>query len=117
MNKDNLTYTPFSSALKAALPELETPFYYYDLGLLNQTLNSAVREASVYNFHLHYALKANFNDRILQLVKEAGIGADCVAGNEVKKAVEIGFTPQKTGFVGVGKTDKDIPDACSQVSL
>jgi len=114
MNKDNLTYTPFSSALKAALPELETPFYYYDLGLLNQTLNSAVREASVYNFHLHYALKANFNDRILQLVKEAGIGADCVAGNEVKKAVEIGFEPKNIVFAGVGKADKEIRYALSQ---
>lgn len=114
MNIKNSTYNPFSSALKAALPQLETPFYYYDLGLLKQTLKSAVQSASVYNFHLHYALKANFNDRILQLINEAGIGADCVAGNEVKKAVETGFDPKKIVFAGVGKSDKEIRYAIQQ---
>lgn len=114
MKKDMTTYNPFSTALKEALPKLETPFYYYDLALLKQTLESASQAASVYNFHLHYALKANFNDRVLQLINEAGIGADCVAGNEVKKAIETGFEPNKIVFAGVGKADKEIRYALQQ---
>lgn len=100
--------------LKAALPALETPFYYYDLELLNETLAAAAGSARRYGFHLHYAFKANFNDRILELIRQAGIGADCVAGNEVRKAVEMGFPAGQIVFAGVGKSDKEIRYALSQ---
>lgn len=100
-------------ALEMALPKLETPFYYYDLGLLENTLSAAVSAAGKYGFHLHYAFKANFNDRVLKLIKNAGIGADCVAGNEVRKAVELGFPADQIVFAGVGKSDKEIRYALS----
>jgi len=100
--------------LKTALPKLETPFYYYDLDLLGQTLTAAVEAAGKYGFHLHYAFKANFNDRILEMIKNAGIGADCVAGNEVRKAVNVGFSADQIVFAGVGKSDKEIRYALSQ---
>ena len=45
-----------------------TPFYYYDLALLNATLDFAKNEADKYGFHLHYAVKANFNEPILNLI-------------------------------------------------
>ena len=89
----------------------ETPFYYYDLGLLNQTLKSCKAAADKFGFHVHYALKANFNQKILDAVKEHGFGADCVSGNEVKKAIETGFNPDKVVFAGVGKSDKEINEA------
>jgi diaminopimelate decarboxylase len=60
---------------------------------------------------VHYALKANFNEQILQAVRKIGFGADCVSGNEVKKAIEIGFDPEKVVFAGVGKSDKEIIEA------
>lgn len=86
----------------------ETPFYYYDLELLRDTLEVVVNNSLKYNFHVHYALKANFNERILQIIKEAGLGADCVSGNEVLKALELGFEAEKIVFAGVGKSDKEI---------
>ncbi|MFB5946924.1 diaminopimelate decarboxylase [Albibacterium profundi] len=86
----------------------ETPFYYYDLDLLKRTLKSIDLEATKYNFHVHYALKANFNDRLLRLIQENGLGADCVSGNEVLKALEMGFDADKIVFAGVGKSDKEI---------
>lgn len=86
----------------------ETPFYYYDLNLLKSTLKSIDREATKYNFHVHYALKANFNDRLLRLIQENRLGADCVSGNEVLKALEMGFNADKIVFAGVGKSDKEI---------
>lgn len=83
-----------------------TPFYYYDLELLKKTLHALKQESDRYNFHVHYALKANANNEILTVIQKTGLGADCVSGNEVKKAVEYGF--DKIFFAGVGKSDEEI---------
>lgn len=88
-----------------------TPFYYYNLPLLQETLTACLRAADPFGFHVHYAMKANFNPQILAIIKDAGLGADCVSGNEVKKAIEIGFTPNKVVFAGVGKSDTEITEA------
>ena len=88
--------------------EIETPFFYYDESLLRETLKIIKSESDKHQFHVHYALKANANNRILELVKQAGLGADCVSGNEVLKAVELGFESNNIAFAGVGKSDKEI---------
>ncbi|MGX1640023.1 diaminopimelate decarboxylase [Sphingobacterium sp. NPDC055431] len=90
------------------LNEFETPFYYYDLDLLNETLDRAKAAADKRGFHVHYALKANFNDRILGLIQSKGFGADCVSGNEVQKSIDSGFPANQITFAGVGKSDKEI---------
>lgn len=87
---------------------LETPFYYYDMELLQKTLTSCKSAADKYGFQVHYAFKANFNERVLKAIQQIGFGADCVSGNEVKKAIEIGFDPGKVVFAGVGKSDREI---------
>lgn len=98
----------FDATLISAFSDKETPFYYYDVSLLRRTLEEARRVSSAYGFHVHYAMKANFNPRILEAVQQAGFGADCVSGNEVKAAVEAGFAADKIVFAGVGKSDKEI---------
>ncbi|WP_131537131.1 diaminopimelate decarboxylase [Pedobacter nototheniae] len=90
---------------------IETPFYYYDTNLLQQTLRTCADAAAAYKFHIHYALKANFNQVLLEQIKQIGFGADCVSAGEVRKAVEIGFDHQKIVFAGVGKSDKEINEA------
>ncbi|MDU1905959.1 MAG: diaminopimelate decarboxylase [Dysgonomonas sp.] len=87
---------------------LETPFYYYDVDLLKKTLNIVRELTNKYGYTQHYAVKANANPKILQLIAAAGFGADCVSGNEVKAAVMAGFPGSKIVFAGVGKTDKEI---------
>lgn len=91
--------------------DAETPFYYYDLDLLKQTLQDCKTAADKFGFHVHYALKANFNPEVLKAVNKQGFGADCVSGNEVKKAIEIGFSPDQVVFAGVGKSDREINEA------
>lgn len=98
----------FTRNLIAKFKNKETPFYYYDLDILKKTLDSAIEQSSRFGFHVHYALKANFNERILKIIKDSGLGADCVSGNEVLKAVEMGFSADKIVFAGVGKSDKEI---------
>ncbi len=90
---------------------LPTPFYYYNLDLLGETLQQARQAADRYGYHIHYALKANADRRVLQMVQETGIGADCVSGNEVEAAVDAGFAPESIFFAGVGKTDREIVTA------
>jgi len=90
---------------------LETPFYYYDMGLLRKTLEIYTTELKKYGFHAHYAFKANANERILKMMLEYGLGADCVSGNEVSLALEKGFDAGNVVFAGVGKSDKEIKTA------
>lgn len=104
----------FSDKDIAHFSNLETPFYYYDLNLLRETLKVCSEAANVYNFHVHYAMKANFNDKVLAQIKQVGFGADAVSGGEVRKAIESGFANNKVVFAGVGKSDKEINYALDQ---
>lgn len=98
----------FNSKLIEKFKNYPTPFYYYDLSLLKQTLAIIKELSSAYDYKIHYALKANFNERILKIINQHEIGVDCVSGNEVKRAIEIGFPKDKIVFAGVGKTDDEI---------
>jgi diaminopimelate decarboxylase len=101
-------YSMFSKASIARFDQLETPFYYYDLTLLQKTVTACQNAAAPYGYHVHYALKANFNTRVLQTIQAAGMGADCVSGNEVKAAIAHGFDRGRVVFAGVGKSDREI---------
>ncbi|NLI35458.1 MAG: diaminopimelate decarboxylase [Bacteroidales bacterium] len=91
------------------LSAYQTPFYYYDLDLLTQTLDCITKEASRYgNFHVHYAVKANVNPRVLSLIAQKNFGADCVSGGEIEAVLKAGFPANKIVFAGVGKSDKEI---------
>ncbi len=104
----------FSDKDIAHFSNIETPFYYYDLNLLRKTLNACDKAAATHGFHVHYAMKANFNDKVLAQIKAVGFGADCVSGGEVKKAIDSGFANEKVVFAGVGKADKEINYALDQ---
>jgi len=101
----------FNTNTISRFQQLETPFYYYDLNLLKQTLQACSDAAAAYNFHVHYAMKANFNPKVLDIIQCFGLGADCVSGGEVKAAIEHGFDKSKVVFAGVGKSDKEINEA------
>jgi len=98
----------FSNSLIEKLEGIKTPFYYYDLKILDQTLRAVQSEIKGFPFEVHYAVKANSNDRILKQVLNHELGVDCVSGNEVKKTLDIGFNPSEIAFAGVGKTDEEI---------
>lgn len=90
------------------LNKIQTPFYYYNMGLLEQTLEVVKTESQKYGFVVHYAIKANANSRLLEAIRSFGFGVDCVSGYEVKKALESGFKPSGIVFAGVGKSDWEI---------
>ena len=88
---------------------IQTPFYYYNTNLLRETLATINREAGKYaNFCVHYAVKANANQKVLNIIRENGLGADCVSGGEIKAALKAGFPANKVVYAGVGKSDWEI---------
>lgn len=87
---------------------LQTPFYYYDLAVLRSTLDLLRKEADKNRIQVHYAIKANANQRILTTIQSYGFGADCVSGGELQAAFQAGFPVSRVVFAGVGKADWEI---------
>lgn len=86
-----------------------TPFYLYDLGLLDRTLQAVNDSIATHpDFHVHYAVKANPDPVLLSHIFMAGLGADTVSGGEINIALQAGVKPRDIAFAGVGKTDRDI---------
>lgn len=87
---------------------IKTPAYYYDLPLLRDTLDKAKKAADRYNYHIHYAVKANNNERVLREIRKVGFGSDCVSGPEIEHVLKNDFKADAVFFAGVGKTDAEI---------
>lgn len=94
--------------LTAIVADTPTPYYYYNQELLEQTLQTVRTEAGRQGYHVHYAIKANANPVLLKQISSHGLGADCVSGNEIKRALECGFSPESIVYAGVGKSDWEI---------
>jgi diaminopimelate decarboxylase len=90
------------------LQNINTPFYYYDMELLERTLKSVSEEAKKHAFVVHYAIKSNANPRVLEMIRSFGMGVDCVSGFEVQRALDAGFKASGIVFAGVGKADWEI---------
>ena len=89
--------------------KIETPFYYYDCDLLRETLQTINNELKKYeNFIVHYAVKANANAKVLNVIQQTGMGADCVSGGEIQRCLDSGFPADKIVYAGVGKADWEI---------
>ena len=89
--------------------KIETPFYYYDCDLLRETLQAINKELKKYeNFIVHYAVKANANAKVLNIIQQTGMGADCVSGGEIQRCLDCGFPADKIVYAGVGKADWEI---------
>jgi len=95
----------------AKFRNLPTPFYFYDLDVLKSTCSTVREESEKAGFKVHYAVKANANPRLLNIIASYGFGADCVSFNEIERAISSGFSPSEVVFAGVGKSDRDIEAA------
>lgn len=85
-----------------------TPYYFYDLELLNRTLNEIELSIKESNYKVHYAIKANNNKKIVSFIARRNFGADCVSAGEIELALDCGFNANNIVFAGVGKTDAEI---------
>ncbi|WP_421773537.1 diaminopimelate decarboxylase [Gracilimonas sp.] len=98
----------FPDKVISALQNFKTPYFFYDLDVLRNALQKIKKHAISKGFQVHFALKANNQPRILKVIKESELGADCVSGGEVQRAIDSGFSPHEIAFAGVGKSDEEI---------
>ena len=95
------------SSIVGKFQTLRTPFYYYDTELLDRTLDT-IKACLDENMHLHYAVKANANAKLLRHICDAGFGVDCVSGGEIQASLDAGFKAEDIVYAGVGKSDWEI---------
>jgi len=111
--KENILYCE-DIQLGELAEEYGTPLYVYSKNQIVEkyrTLNGAFTDTS----HLVcYALKANANHHILQVLATEGAGADVVSAGELYLALKAGFSPDKIVFAGVGKREDEIEYALQQ---
>ncbi|WP_416865543.1 MAG: diaminopimelate decarboxylase [Imperialibacter sp.] len=96
------------TSLPGSIQNIPTPFYFYDLELLRKSLDEVKKHGLTKGYKVHYAMKANANPRILEVIRQYHLGADAVSANEVKAALAAGFPKEEIVFAGVGKSDEEI---------
>lgn len=97
--------------LEALARRLGTPLYVYSTSSIREHIGALRAALDGCNAEVHYAVKANSNLAILELMAEAGVGADIVSGGELWRCLRAGIPAAHVVFSGVGKTAVEIADA------
>ena len=98
-------------SLKTISEQYGTPTFVYSAALITEAYQAFTGAFSGQPHDLCYAVKANSNIAILQLLAKLGAGFDIVSGGELQRVIKAGGDPGKTVFSGVGKEDWEITAA------
>ena len=90
-----------------------TPFYAYSASAIRQRIHALRQALAGLDAGICFAVKANPNLAILQLMAEAGVGADIVSAGELQRSLHAGIPPGRIVFSGVGKSVDEITGALS----
>lgn len=85
-----------------------TPVYIYSRTALENHWKAFDEAFSVYSHLVCYAVKANSNLAVLNVLAKQGSGFDIVSMGELARVLAAGGDPAKTVFSGVGKTEQEI---------
>ena len=99
-------------ALAEIAARVGTPYYLYSLDQARANLRRL--QAAFPPAEVHYSLKANANLALLRALFAIGVGADCVSGGEVYRALAAGCPPSRIVFAGVGKSANELTYALSE---
>jgi len=97
--------------LSAIAERFGTPTYVYSRAAVESALRAYQAALAGRDGLVCYAMKANSNLAILDLVARAGGGFDIVSGGELARVLAAGGDPRRTVFSGVGKRDDEIEAA------
>ncbi len=97
--------------LAALARRVGTPCHLYSASAIRQRIEALQKVLHGLDARVCYAAKANSNIAILQLVADAGLGADIVSGGELWCCLHAGIPADRIVFSGVGKTADEIADA------
>ncbi|ELG8200436.1 diaminopimelate decarboxylase, partial [Campylobacter coli] len=88
--------------------EFQTPFYIYDFDFIKERFLRLKNAFKARKSQIFYAVKANSNLSLLQMLVKLDSGFDCVSIGEVKRALKAGAKSYKIIFSGVGKTQEEL---------
>lgn len=93
---------------KALAKEFQTPFYLYDFDAIKANFLALKQAFTARKSQIFYAVKANSNLSLLQMLTKLDSGFDCVSIGEVQRALKVGAKPYKIIFSGVGKSTNEL---------
>lgn len=91
-----------------------TPLYVYSANTIRDHFTRLDAGLAGVDHLVCFAMKANSNLAVLNLLAKAGAGFDIVSGGELFRVVKAGGDPTKCTFAGVGKTREEIVYALEQ---
>lgn len=87
-----------------------TPFYVYDKNVMAEKVTS-LRQTLPTSVQLHYAVKANPNQDVVDHIAAMVDGLDVASGGELEVALQSGMDPSSISFAGPGKTSAELTAA------
>ncbi|MDY7026305.1 MAG: diaminopimelate decarboxylase, partial [Pseudomonadota bacterium] len=98
-------------ALSEIAKEFGTPSYVYSRQAISDAYLSYDQAFGDWPHQICYAVKANSNIAVLNVLAKLGAGFDIVSIGELKRVISAGGDPSKSIFSGVGKLDEEIQQA------
>jgi diaminopimelate decarboxylase len=97
--------------LQQLAERIPTPFHAYSASAIRQRIDALQAALAGLDATICFAVKANPNLAILQLMAGAGVGADIVSVGELRRALNAGIPADRIVFSGVGKSADEIAGA------
>lgn len=97
--------------LSAVAEQFGTPTYAYFEQIIRDRCQQLKHRIADLPSKLLYAMKANYNPAVLQIVKEEGLGLDVVSIGELELAKQLGFAPEDILFSANSITDSEMHEA------
>lgn len=88
-----------------------TPLYVYSRATLERHWKAFDSSVADHPHLVCYAVKANSNIGVLNVLARLGSGFDIVSGGELERVIAAGGDPKKVVFSGVGKTTAEMKRA------
>ncbi len=98
-------------SIAALAEQYGTPLYVYSRATLERHWHAFDRALAEHDHLVCYAVKANSNLAVLNLLARLGSGFDIVSGGELQRVLQAGGDPAKIVFSGVGKLPGEIEAA------
>ena len=105
--KDNNLLVEDASVASVA-EKYGTPCFIYSKAALEQNYQAYEKAFEGHSHLICYAVKANSNLAVLNVLSKLGAGFDIVSGGELDRVIAAGGDPKKVTFSGLGKTTQEI---------
>ena len=108
-NRNGILYIDGCNTLDLA-SQYDTPLYVYSENRIRENYKRAFNafKKAYSNFRLFYAIKANNNLAILNILRQEGAGFDAACPEEIELALKAGAKPDEILYSGVYHRNKEL---------